>query len=164
MSVDPGVQSSCLWSELKVFPIPGQKLLVGPAREAWGGRACTFIRCILHLNKQHHLWPQVTRLIAALINKASKPVLAWTQDTALAALARLFLQGDPVLASGTSPTCPGLLRPLGLFHDAVNPHIHRSCGVDAFSRSGGQHRQPNCPPGDGTKQGARACQLPPRSR
>lgn len=51
------------------------------------------------------------------------------------------------------PSCP--------FHSALNPRLHQRRGVYAFSMSGGQHRQPNCPPRDATKQGAGVLQLPP---
>lgn len=51
------------------------------------------------------------------------------------------------------PSCPS--------YNALNPRVHQRCGVYAFSMSGGQRRQPNCPPRDGTKQGAGVRQLPP---
>lgn len=51
------------------------------------------------------------------------------------------------------PSCPS--------YNALNPRVHQRCGVYAFSMSGGQRRLPNCPPRDGTKQGAGVRQLPP---
>lgn len=74
---------------------------------------------------------------------------------------RLFLiYADPRRGTGIPnvrwpflPSCP--------FRSALNPRVHQRCGVYAFSMSGGQHRQPNCPPRDATKQGAGVRQLPP---
>lgn len=94
-------------------------------------------------------------------------MLAWSKSatqTTYILLESLFLQKKlrPFLIStDTIPNMPWPSLPSCPSYNALNPRVHQRCVVYAFSMSGGQRRQPNCPPRDGTKQGAGVRQLPP---